>query len=256
MLDTLMSVDEAIFTRRTCRKFRKDPVSEETLTKIIDAARYAPSSCNLQLWDFVLVNDPETKAEVAEETRYVHLAPVSLFVSYGNNYTRENYAWVQSAAAAIQNMMLMAHSLGVASCWVDTLGDVDRIRRILGLPSEREILALVLFGYPELIPKAPRRRAIDILLHYDKYKGRLNWPSSDDPEEWTLEQIRDFQMAKIRNGARYNKPVPSERDAVLEALGEFVTCRTAAGWTSCPSPASTPRKSPPGTPRSTSPSPK
>ena len=222
MLDTLMSVDEAIFTRRTCRKFRKDPVSEETLTKIIDAARYAPSSCNLQLWDFVLVDDPETKAEVAEETRYVHLAPVSLFVSYGNNYTRENYAWVQSAAAAIQNMMLMAHSLGVASCWVDTLGDVDRLRRILGLPAEREILALVLFGYPELIPKAPRRRAIDILLHYDKYKGRLNWPSSDDPEEWTLEQIRDFQMAKIRNGARYNKPVPSERDAVLEALGGFV----------------------------------
>ena len=152
----------------------------------------------------------------------MHLAPVSLFVSYGNNYTRENYAWVQSAAAAIQNMMLMAHSLGVASCWVDTLGDVDRLRRILGLPAEREILALVLFGYPELIPKAPRRRAIDILLHYDQYKGRLNWPSSDDPEEWTLEQIRDFQMAKIRNGARYNKPVPSERDAVLEALEGFV----------------------------------
>ena len=72
-------------------------MSPETLTKIIDAARYAPSSCNLQLWDFVLVNDPETKAEVAEETRYVHLAPVSLFVSYGNNYTRENYAWVSRA---------------------------------------------------------------------------------------------------------------------------------------------------------------
>ena len=90
------------------------------------------------------------------------------------------------------------------------------------LPPEREILALVLFGYPELIPKAPRRREIDILLHYDHYKGRLNWPSSDDPEYWTLEQIRDFQMAKIRNGARYNKPVPSERDAVLAALSSFI----------------------------------
>ena len=66
MLDTLMSVDGAIFTRRTCRKFRKDPVSPETLTKIIDAARYAPSSCNLQFRDFVLVNDPETKSEVPE----------------------------------------------------------------------------------------------------------------------------------------------------------------------------------------------
>ena len=217
-----MAVEEAIFTRRTCRKFRKDPVPEAVVHKIIDAARYAPSSCNLQLWDFLVVNDESVKNEVAEETRYIHLAPVGIFVSYGNNYTRENYAWVQSAAAAIQNMMLMAHSLGVASCWVDTLGDVDHLRRILELPPEREILALVLFGYPELIPKTPRRREIDILLHYDHYKGRLNWPSSDDPEHWTLEQIRDFQMAKIRNGARYNKPVPSERDAILAALGSFV----------------------------------
>ena len=218
-----MAVEEAIFTRRTCRKFRKDPVPEAVLHKIIDAARYAPSSCNLQLWDFLVVNDDAVKAEVAEETRYIHLAPVGIFVSYGNNYTRENYAWVQSAAASIQNMMLMAHSMGVASCWVDTLGDVDRIRRILGLPPEREILALVLFGYPELVPKAPRRREIEILMHYDHYKGRLNWPSTEDPEHWTLEQIRDFQMAKIRNGARYNKPMPSERDAVLNALETFVS---------------------------------
>ncbi len=217
-----MTVEEAIFTRRTCRRFRKDPVPDDVVQKIIDAARYAPSSCNLQLWDFVRVEDEAAKARVAEETRYIQLAPVSIFVAYGNNYTRENYAWVQSAAAAIQNMMLMAHSLGVASCWVDTLGDVERLRRILELPSEREILALVLFGYPELVPKAPRRRDIDILLHYDRYKGRLNWPSSDDPDEWSLEQIRDFQMAKIRNGARYNKPVPSERDAVLAALRQFV----------------------------------
>ena len=80
-----MAVEEAIFTRRTCRKFRKDPVPEAVLHKIIDAARYAPSSCNLQLWDFLVVNDDAVKAEVAEETRYIHLAPVFILVSYGNN---------------------------------------------------------------------------------------------------------------------------------------------------------------------------
>ena len=55
MLGTLMSVDQAIFMRWACRQFRKDPVSPEILTKVIDAARYASSSGNLQLWDFVLV---------------------------------------------------------------------------------------------------------------------------------------------------------------------------------------------------------
>ena len=49
MLDTLMSVDEAIFTRRTCRKFRKDPVSPEVLHKSIDAARYAPPTVSLRV---------------------------------------------------------------------------------------------------------------------------------------------------------------------------------------------------------------
>ncbi|MBM4438587.1 MAG: nitroreductase family protein, partial [Actinobacteria bacterium] len=203
-------------------RFRADPVPEEVVRKLVDAARYAPSSCNLQLWDFVVVRDPAVKARLAEETRYVDLAPVAMFVSYGNNYTLENHAWVQSAAAAIQNMMLLAQGLGIGSCWVDTLGNVDRLRRILGLPRERQILALILFGYPEIIPKAPRRRDIDVLLHWDRYHGSLNWPSTDDPEAWTLEQIRDFQMAKIRNGARYDKPIPSERDAVLAALRAFV----------------------------------
>ena len=217
-----MDIEEAIFTRRTCRRFRKDPVPEGTVRKLIDAARYAPSSCNLQLWDYVVVQDPEVKAEIAQETRYIDLAPVAMFVSYGNNYTLENHAWVQSAAAAIMNMMLLAQGFGLGSCWVDTLGDTNKLSRILRLPPERDILALILFGYPEVVPKAPRRRDIDIILHWDRYKGRLNWPSSDDPDDWSMEQIRDFQMAKVRNGARYNKPIPSERDAVAAALRALV----------------------------------
>ena len=92
-----MDVEEAIFTRRTCRKFRRDDVPEWKVRKLIDAARYAPSSCNLQLWDFVIVQDPEVKAQVNQETRYINLAPVAIFVTYGNTYTLENHAWVQSA---------------------------------------------------------------------------------------------------------------------------------------------------------------
>ena len=79
------------------------------------------------------VDDPELIEQIAEETRFIRLAPVAIFVTYSHRYTRENLAWVQSASAAVQNMMLMAHDLGLGGCWVDTLGDVNRIKRLLRL---------------------------------------------------------------------------------------------------------------------------
>ena len=53
-----LELQEAIFSRRTVRKFKKDPVPREVVDQIIDAARYAPSACNLQLWEFIAVDDP------------------------------------------------------------------------------------------------------------------------------------------------------------------------------------------------------
>ncbi len=73
-----MDLQEAIFSRRTVRKFLKKPVPREIVEKIIDAARYAPSACNLQLWEFVAVDDPELIGQIAEETRFIRLAPVAI----------------------------------------------------------------------------------------------------------------------------------------------------------------------------------
>ncbi len=209
-----------IYSRRTVRKFVKKPVPREIVEKIIDAARYAPSACNFQLWEFVAVDDPELIEQIAEETRFIRLAPVAIFVTYSHKYTRENLAWVQSASAAVQNMMLMAHDLGLGGCWVDTLGDVNRIKRLLRLPEEQTVLALVLFGYYDVKLRAPRRRAIDSVLHFNHYKGTGHWPFDEDPNEWSMEQISQFQMAKIRNGAHYNKPLVSEFAAVNAAIGQ------------------------------------
>ncbi|HJO06791.1 MAG TPA: nitroreductase family protein, partial [Chloroflexota bacterium] len=104
-----MELREALVGRRTVRRFLDRPVPRDTVEQLIDAARWAPSACNLQLWEFVVVDDPELRAAIASETRFIELAPVAIFATYSHEYTRENYAWVQSAAAAIQNMMLMAH---------------------------------------------------------------------------------------------------------------------------------------------------
>ena len=115
-----MELQEALIGRRTVRRFLDSPVPRDIVEKLIDAARWAPSACNLQLWEFIVVDDPELRDAIAAETRYINLAPVAIFATYSHEYTRENYAWVQSAAAAVQNMMLMAHGLGLGGCWVDT----------------------------------------------------------------------------------------------------------------------------------------
>ena len=224
-----MELQEAIFTRRTVRKFLDKPVPREIVERLIDAARYAPTACNLQLWEFIVVDDPQIREQIAEETKFIKLAPLSVFVTYSHKYTRENYAWVQSASAAMMNMMLMAHDLGLGSCWVDTLGNVGRLKRLLGVPAEQTILALLLFGYYDLKLRAPRRRPVASMLHFNRYNGKPHWPYSDDPEEWNMEQIRHFQMAKIRTGAHYNKPIPSEFGAVRSAIAGWAP-REAVEW--------------------------
>lgn len=217
-----MELQEALTGRRTVRRFLDEPVPRDLVEKLVDAARWAPSACNLQLWEFVVVDDPELRAAIAAETRYIHLAPVAIFATYSHEYTRENFAWVQSAAAAIQNMMLMAHGLGLGGCWVDTLGNMNNLKRLLGLPPEQTIVALTLFGYYDVNLKPPRRRPVESMLHWNRYEGEAAWPFNDDPDNWNMEQIAAFQMAKIRNGAHYNKPIPSEFERVKAAVARSI----------------------------------
>jgi len=60
-----MDVMQAIKDRRSVRKYRPDPVSDEALNTVLDAARWAPSWTNTQCWQFVIVRDPETKKRLA-----------------------------------------------------------------------------------------------------------------------------------------------------------------------------------------------
>ena len=64
-----MNVKEAILTRRSVRKYKPEPVKEEDLKVILEAARQAPSAGNKQPWEFIIVKDQETKTKLAEIAR-------------------------------------------------------------------------------------------------------------------------------------------------------------------------------------------
>jgi nitroreductase len=209
---------EALYHRRTTRRFDPArPVPREIVLELLDAALIAPTSCNLQMWDFVVVDDPDQRERLGRLSLQVLTAPVTIFVAYGKEYSEEGHANVQSAAAALMNMSLAAHVLGIGTFWINQLGPRDQVGRILGLPEDREVVAGLAIGWPAVYPtKAPRRRPFEHVVHWNHFGGRPI-PSSPRPSDWGLDLIRDYQHARVLNGNRYNKSRPWELEAALAA---------------------------------------
>ena len=221
---------EVLYGRRSVRRFKPDPVDRDLLDKLTNAALIAPTSCNLQMWDFVVVDDRAVLEEIGQLSIQVLNAPACVFVSYGRQFSEDSYANVQSAAAAIQNMGLAAHALGLGSFWITQLGDREKVREMLGIPPDRELYAGLAIGYPEVIPKqAPTRRPKQHVCHWNHYAGR-HIPSSPRPSDWTLDDIALYHRSRVLNGNRYNKPRLWEQQAVLEALEGFVGTDWTGEW--------------------------
>lgn len=213
---------EVLYERRTTRRFDPErPVPRELVLELLDAALIAPTSCNLQMWDFVVVDDPDQREQLGRLSLQVLTTPVSIFVAYGTEFSEEGHANVQSAAAALQNMSLAAHVLGLGTFWINQLGPRDQVGRILGLPPDREVVAALAVGWPAVYPtKAPRRRPFEHVVHWNHVGGNPI-PSSPDPADWSLELIRDYQQARVLNGNRYNKSRPWELASALAAANRL-----------------------------------
>ncbi len=219
-LDALtIDVPTAIRTRRTIRQWTDRPVSEEIVKELLECALWAPSACNMQLWDFVVVTDKATREALADAVPFADKAQVLIFICYNTRFSEGSYANIQSASASVMNMLLRAHSLGLGGFWQATIHDRQKLRETIGLPKDVDVLSTTLFGYPAEMPSAPSRRDPSHLVHWQKYHPKPTLPSSPDPKDWRLDQIADYQQARIRAGPKYNKPIRSEYDAVRGFLG-------------------------------------
>ena len=181
-----MDVFEAIKGRRTIRHFTEKPVPEDIFKKIIDAARWAPSACNRQGWRFIVIKNKEQieKLEKAGTVYFLKRIPLPILVLYDKRTDNTAYQdHIQSASAAIQNMFLAAHSLGLGMVWCDNLPSKRYIRKLFKIPWHYDIISLAGLGYynKENLPKAlPRKKEIEELYCYDYWSlneeipGRLN----------------------------------------------------------------------------------
>ncbi|MFT7668755.1 MAG: nitroreductase/SAM-dependent methyltransferase [Planctomycetota bacterium] len=213
---------DVLYGRRSVRRFSKEPVPEELCNQVLHAGIWAPSSCNYQMWDVVAVTDPELNAELAELSTQLGNAPTNLVVSYGRDFSEEGWANIQSASAMIQNMSLAAHALGLGTFWITQMGDREKLREMVGLPYDRLVIAVLALGYPEKVnTKAPARRPLERVTHYNSYAGEAV-PSSSDPSDWTPELLKIYQRARVLNGLRHNKPRAWEVRAIEGMLDELI----------------------------------
>lgn len=148
-----MKIEEAIFGRRSIRKYSNDLVPDEIIRSIIKAGMYAPSACNFQAWKIIIIDNEIIKSRLVEigATKIINRSKQGLLVVYRNDlkvrgYTHRDY--IQSAAAAIENMLLMAFSLGVSTCWLCDLPSSDVFRKVLDIPDNFDVIAYITIGYP------------------------------------------------------------------------------------------------------------
>jgi len=148
-----ISVIEAIFGRRSVRRYLPEKPKRKDILKILEAGIWAPSGHNNQPWRFVIIWSDEVKEKLSELTIYKELvkkAPVLIGVFLEKKAMYHQIKDHQSAGACMQNMMLAAHGLGLGSCWLgEILKNEDKVKEILGLPKEDyEMVALLAIGYP------------------------------------------------------------------------------------------------------------
>ena len=169
-----MDFFDAVATRRSVRKYLPQPVGRDVLEKIVAAAVEAPSGCNMQLRQYVIVDDPAVMEQIRPLSGAMAGAPAAIVLLVEPKGTPYGEFWIQDASAAMENMLLRALDLGYAACWVE--GALrrceDPLRRLLGVPEGLRVWSLLPVGRPAENPARPAKSTPAEVIHYNRFGSR------------------------------------------------------------------------------------
>jgi len=198
-----MSLLDGINSLRSIRKFRPDPIPEDKLKIVLKSASKAASGSNTQPWEFVVVRDAKVKARLKEPMLRTWLArlagssgmsprmkgvyddatemlrntekvPAIIYCCADlNRVGKSEEVRYASIYPAVQNLMLAAHALGLATCLTvhgstSTRGEPE-VKKILSIPDHVKVACLVYLGYPAVRLGPPKRKPIENFVHNDRW---------------------------------------------------------------------------------------
>ena len=162
-------VFEAIKTRRSVRAYLPEDIPDKVIANVLEAAIWAPTAGNAQPWYFYVLRDEYLKKKLAEAAlsqTFIAQAPVVIIVCADLDRAESAYGkrgvelyCIQDCAAAVQNMLLCVHALGLGACWVGAF-DEQGASDLLELPRQHRPLAVVPIGRPGALAKNPGRRTL------------------------------------------------------------------------------------------------
>ena len=171
-----MTVLDTIKNRFSCRSFTNEPVSDEDLNSILDAARYSQSAKNFQDWRFVVIQDRAMREKLvpaARDQSFVADAPVVIACCGINTdyvMTCGQNTYNLDVAIAMENMCLVTHERGLGACWLGAFYE-DRVKDLLGIPHDGvRVVGMLVIGHPSA-KKAPskNREPLDVIVMKERW---------------------------------------------------------------------------------------
>ena len=158
-----MEVLEALFTRRSIRKYTNQKVEKEVIADLIRSGMFAPSACNKQPWHFVVIEDRKILNDIAAchpNAKMLCNAACAIVVCGDEVKAHDKGYWPVDCSAATQCILLSAHAKGQGACWVGIYPREERIaamKKLMNLPEHVHAFSVISLGYPAETPKAANR---------------------------------------------------------------------------------------------------
>ena len=168
-----MDAMETIFTRRSIRRYTGQPVPDELIKELLEAAMCAPSAGNQQPWHFIVINDHKVIDEIPKYHHYAQMlgeAAAAIVVCCDVTLERSGLGF-EDCSAATQNILLAAHAMGLGAVWLGISApgeEADPTQKLLNIPENIKPVSIISIGYPaEEKPRQDRYQAARV--HYNRW---------------------------------------------------------------------------------------
>jgi nitroreductase len=170
---------EVVRTRRSIRSYRPDPVPDDVLKRVLEAARISPSGSNRQPWKFIIVKNKELKRKLAvacHNQMFIAEAPIVIVAcGYNIHWNRGEYmgdlSMLIDVSIAFTHLILAARAEGLGTCWIGSFSNKE-VKEILRIPEDVNVVAITPLGYPKderFEDPGPRKPLLEI-LSIDKFQ--------------------------------------------------------------------------------------
>jgi len=170
-----MDIYEAIYLRKSVRAFKDTEVPEEIITRILNAAKMAPSANNRQEWRFVVVRNQETRKKLAQAAfgqSFIAEAPLVIACcaeTEENVMACKQLCYPIDVAIVVDHITLLAAAEGLGTCWIGAFSE-DQVKKVLGIPKDIRVVTLLPIGFPQNpLPIEKYRLPLKNIVRYEHW---------------------------------------------------------------------------------------